>query len=97
MKLAQSWSISTTKRILFRPMEEEKAFRFKEAVKELETIVRELEDDTVDLDVALKKYERGIRLIRMCNEYLDKAELRLKELTQDEGGAPLLKDAQLEE
>lgn len=78
-------------------MEGKKEFRFKDAIKELEDIVKELEDDTVDLDEALKKYERGIRLVRMCNEYLDRAELRLKELAQDEGGAPLIKDSQLEE
>ena len=76
-------------------MEREKTFKFNEAVGELEKIVRELEDETIDLDVALKKYEQDVKLIRMCNEYLDKAELRLKELARDQEGAPVFKETDL--
>ena len=81
--------------MLKKAMEQDKKFKFNEAIGEIEKIVKELEDDTIDLDVALKKYEQGVRLIRMCNEYLDKAELRLKELTRDQEGAPVFKETGL--
>lgn len=78
-------------------MEREKDFKFNEAIKKIEKIVKELEDETIDLDIALKKYEQGVRLIRQCNEYLNKAEVRLKELARDQGGSPILKDTELDE
>ena len=76
-------------------MDEDKNFVFKDAIKKIEEIVQALEDDTIDLDVALKKYEAGVKLIRKCNEYLNQAELRLKELTRDQDGA-MMKDLELE-
>ena len=76
-------------------MDVEKCFVFKDAVKEIEEIVRALEDDAIDLDMALKKYELGVKLIRKCNDYLNQAELRLKELTRGQDG-PTLKDMELE-
>ena len=77
-------------------MDEDKNFVFKDAIKKIEEIVQTLEDDTIDLDVALKKYETGVKLIRKCNEYLNQAELRLKELTRDQDG-PVIKDMELED
>ena len=78
-------------------MKDQRNFKFKEAIIEIERIVKELEDEAIDLDVALKKYERGVKLIRMCSEYLDKAELKLKELTRDQEGAPIFKETELDE
>ncbi len=51
------------------------------ALEELERIVVELEDGKLSLEESLGLYERGIRLVRLCNSRLDKAEQRIESLT----------------
>jgi len=75
----------------------EKEFPFEQALKRLEGIVRELEDETIELELALKKYEEGVRLARLCNNYLEKAEARLKILAKDEKDRPLIQDVDTED
>ena len=38
--------------------------RFEQALAELESILRELEDGTTSLEDALERYERGVGLLR---------------------------------
>ena len=47
-----------------RRKEDEKAPTFEAAMGELEQIVRELEDGEIDLEAALTRYERGVKLLR---------------------------------
>src|SRR5580658_2374491 len=64
---------------------------FEEALAELETILRELEDGTTSLEDALARYERGVGLLRQCYSQLRDAEQKVKLLSglTDEGGADL--------
>lgn len=64
------------------PVEE---LTYEQAFAELETIVAALEGEDQPLEAALALYERGQALARFCAERLDKAELRVSELTE---GAP---------
>ena len=59
---------------------------FEQALKELETIVRNLENGTIPLDDALENFENGIKLVRRCNSLLDSAEKKVKKLTRDQNG-----------
>jgi len=54
---------------------------FGQAIERLEKIADELERTDLDLDDALTRYEQGLALARACLERLDRAELRIKELT----------------
>jgi exodeoxyribonuclease VII small subunit len=54
--------------------------RFEQAVQELETILRELEDGTTTLDEALAQYERGVGLLRVCYGQLRDAEQKIQQL-----------------
>jgi exodeoxyribonuclease VII small subunit len=47
---------------------------FEEAQKELERIVQQLESGQADLDDAIKLWERGEELHRLCLEKLDSAQ-----------------------
>jgi len=47
--------------------------KFEEALKKLEKIVEDLENGDLSLDEALKKYQEGIELSRICNQRLDNA------------------------
>jgi len=53
---------------------------FEEAQKELEAIVQRLETGEAPLDEALKLWERGEELYRLCKERLDAAEGKIEEL-----------------
>lgn len=59
---------------------------FESALTELESIVKQLEEGSADLDKSLKLFERGIELARLCKERLDAAELRVAELVKDREG-----------
>jgi len=53
---------------------------FEEAQRELEEIVQRLERGDAPLDEALKLWERGEELYRLCKERLDTAEGKIEEL-----------------
>jgi exodeoxyribonuclease VII small subunit len=53
---------------------------FEEAQRELEAIVQRLESGETPLDEALKLWERGEELYRLCRERLDAAEGKIEEL-----------------
>jgi exodeoxyribonuclease VII small subunit len=63
---------------------------FEEALAELESVVRDLEDGATGLDEALARYETGIGLLKYCYGQLRQAEQRILLLTgADEEGKPL--------
>lgn len=56
---------------------------FESALKELEKIVATLEKGELSLDAALKHFERGITLTRLCQTALKRAELKVETLVQN--------------
>jgi exodeoxyribonuclease VII small subunit len=57
--------------------------KYEEAFAELEKIVGELEGDIANLDKALQLFERGQALAKHCAALLEKAELKVQELTDN--------------
>ena len=57
---------------------------YEQAFAELETIVATLEGEEQPLEQALTLYERGQALAQYCAELLDKAELKVSQLSGDE-------------
>ncbi|HSK74315.1 MAG TPA: exodeoxyribonuclease VII small subunit [Pyrinomonadaceae bacterium] len=68
----------------------EKNQTFEASLKELEKIVRRLEEGDLPLEESLKLFETGVRLSRECQERLNQAERRIEVLLQDEDGNPSL-------
>jgi len=65
----------------------EESLSFENAFKELEEIVRKLEAGGLTLEESLALFERGTELAALCNEQLDQAELRVRQLLPaPEGG-----------
>jgi exodeoxyribonuclease VII small subunit len=62
---------------------------FDAALGELEETVQTLEGGHLQLEEALALFERGMRLAQICQEALDRAELRVRRLVtpDDEAGA----------
>jgi exodeoxyribonuclease VII small subunit len=54
---------------------------------ELEETVRKLEGGELPLDEALTLFERSTALAEQCNTLLDRAELRVRQLTQAADGS----------
>lgn len=59
---------------------------FEKALADLENIIEKLESDDLTLDTALSHFEKGVALMRSCENHLKSAEGKLKELLQGEDG-----------
>lgn len=57
---------------------------FEEAQKELEQIVQQLESGQADLDNAIRLWERGEELHRLCLQQLDSAQGKIEALRPSE-------------
>jgi exodeoxyribonuclease VII small subunit len=51
-------------------------------LKELESIVSKMEDDSLNLEDSLQSYEKGITLVKSAQESLKKIEQRVQILAQ---------------
>ena len=61
--------------------------RYEEAVAQLEAVVGELEAGDLPLDKAMKRFEEGVKLSKLCAETLDDVEARVRILTgENENG-----------
>jgi exodeoxyribonuclease VII small subunit len=63
---------------------------FETSLRDLEKIVRRLEDGDLSLEESLKLFEDGVKLSRECQERLNQAERRIEVLLKDENGNPAL-------
>ena len=61
------------------------AMTFEEAMDELESIVRALEDGRGKLDEAIASYERGAALKRHCETRLKEAQMRVEKIMLSDG------------
>ncbi|HEY8476014.1 MAG TPA: exodeoxyribonuclease VII small subunit [Chloroflexota bacterium] len=62
---------------------------FEQAYQELEKTVETLERGGLSLEETLAQFERGVQLADLCERILDRAELRVRRLTQEEEGSDL--------
>lgn len=58
-------------------------FNFKETFKELEEINQWFQGEDIDLDEGLKKFKRGIGLIKSAKQHLQKVENEFEEIKKD--------------
>ena len=55
---------------------------YEDSVKRLEDVVSALDCGDASLDESLKLFEEGTKLVSFCNKYLDKAQTKIKELSE---------------
>jgi exodeoxyribonuclease VII small subunit len=63
-----------------------KKMPFEQAIEELETIVKRLEEGKVPLEESVAIYERGEALKARCEELLRQAEARVEKITLNAAG-----------
>lgn len=56
---------------------------YTEAKKELETIVKSIEDGELDVDILTAKVKRASELIALCKERLTKTDKELQKLLEE--------------
>ncbi len=59
---------------------------FEEALARLEDLVEELETGELPLEETIARFEEGQKLLRICNDLLSTAELRVKEILKRADG-----------
>jgi len=58
---------------------------FEEALLELEGIVEKLETGQLSLDESLQLFEKGIKLVKVCDKKLKSADLKVGKLIEENG------------
>ena len=66
-------------------MSEKKEKTFEDSVRELETIVNELESGELDLDKSIAKYTEAMKLIEFCEKKLNSATKTINKLVEENG------------
>ena len=70
---------------------------FEEALQKLEVVVEAMETDDLPLETLLARYEEGARLVKVCQEKLAEAELKIQQLEKNAAGEMKLKPLDLAE
>ena len=73
-----------------------KPLPFEDALKKLEGVVEAMESGELPLETLLARYEEGTRLVKLCQEKLAEAELKIQQLEKDAGGEMKLKPLETE-
>ncbi len=57
---------------------------YEDAITRLEEIVNKLDEGSLSLEESMKLYEESTKLAVFCNNYLEKAKLKITELSKTE-------------
>lgn len=66
--------------------------RFEAALEELEQLVEQLESGELSLEDSLSAFEKGVGLVRFCNQKLTEVEKKIEMLVRDKEGKLELKE-----
>jgi exodeoxyribonuclease VII small subunit len=60
--------------------------KFEEEIKDLETLVNQIDSGELTLEESISAFERGVALVKSLNRKLDEVERRVELLTRDAEG-----------
>jgi len=70
---------------------ETQELKFDEAIADLEQVVEQLESGDLSLEDSLAAFEKGVGLVRYCNQKLSEVEKKVELLVKDKQGQLQLK------
>lgn len=63
-----------------------KKLTLEESFDQLDIIISEMQNGELTLEESFKKYQEGMKLIKNCNDSIDKVEKKLIVISQEEEG-----------
>ena len=66
-------------------MAKENEIKFEDKLKELESIINELESGEIDLDSSIEKYTEAMKLVKECDEKLKSVEAQVNKIVTENG------------
>ena len=69
---------------------------FEDALRELEEIVKTLEEGKPSLKTSVDLYERGVLLKKRCDKILELVQLRISQISSDKNGAVSIQPMEVE-
>ncbi|MBP3765987.1 MAG: exodeoxyribonuclease VII small subunit [Bacilli bacterium] len=72
----------------------EKKIKFEEKMKNLESIINDLENGEIDLDESIDKYTKAMALVKECDSELKSVEEQVSKLVTESGE---IKDFEIDE
>ena len=66
-------------------MGEEKEISLEEAFTRLQETIENLEKDDITLEQSFQEYQKGMLLVKKCNEIIDKVEKKVLVVNEDGG------------
>ena len=64
-------------------MKEEETFNLEEAFLKVEETIADLEREDITLEQSFKEYQKGMELLKKCNETIDKVEKKVLVLNEN--------------
>ena len=64
-------------------MNSKQKISFEDALKDLEEIVENLNNDELELEKAISAYEKGMELKKICEQRLEEAKLRIENIKDE--------------
>lgn len=66
-------------------MSKKEEVKFEDKIKELESIINELESGEIDLESSIEKYTKAMKLVHECDEKLKNIEEQVNKIVKDNG------------
>ena len=77
--------------------EEDTEVSFEDALSQLEEVVHRMETGESPLESLVENYQSGVRLLKLCRSKIERAEMKVKEVTDQNGELELRNFTQAEE
>ena len=58
---------------------------FEQALSNLEEIIRQMESGEAPLESLVNHYQTGVKMLKLCRERIDSAEMKIKEVNEANG------------
>ena len=78
-------------------MKEDTEVSFEDALSQLEEVVHRMETGDSPLESLVENYQSGVRLLKICRSKVERAEMKVKEVTNQDGELELRNFTQAEE
>ena len=65
--------------------DEEEEVSFEEALANLEEIIQRMESGEAPLDSLVTHYQTGVKMLKLCRNKIEGAEMKIKEVQEKEG------------